>query len=126
MICKKGEEMPTDYLSRHVVASPAWSELEIQTDQEADEVLLHFLASQELPEDQDLQNVSRCHAKGCFLEDDFIWKKINQWPYFQAPIIIKDACSHHLSRHNGIYQTKVRILQNYYWSGMDTDIQDLI
>ena len=136
MVYKKGEEMPADYLSRHVVASMSWSELELASEQEADDTLnqvKRFLVSQELPQDRGLQNVIRRHAEGCFIEDGIIWKKL---PRQEQPVavlprrliqsVLKDAHGHHLSGHNGIYQTKNRILQNYYWSGMDADIQEFI
>jgi hypothetical protein len=40
--------------------------------------------------------------------------------------VLQRAHADNLSGHNGIFQTKQRLLQNYYWSGMDTDIQDFI
>lgn len=131
MIFKKGEQMPADNLSCHVVACLVWPELELASEQEADEILSQiksFLASQELP-----QGVIRRHAEGCFIEDGLIWKKVpcqdqpdTVLPRWLIPTVLNDAHGHQLSGHNGIYQNKARIQQNYFRSDMDADIQDFI
>ena len=136
MVYKKGEEMPADYLSRHVVAAISWSDPEMINEQGADDVLKlvkRFLSSQELPDDRGLREVVQRNAEGCFLEDGLIWKKLKgrDQPVLALPrrlikTVLSKAHGDLLSGHNGILQTKERILQNYYWSGMDTDIHEFI
>jgi transposase InsO family protein len=136
MIYKKGEEMPADYLSRNVVSSIVWSDAELLNEQEADEVLSkvrRYVVSQELPDDRGLRDLIRRQAEGCFLEDDILWKRIShkEQPVVMLPrrliqTVLQRAHGDNLSGHNGIFQTKQRLLQSYYWSGMDTDIQDFI
>ena len=136
MIYKKGEEMPADYLSRHVVAPISWSEGEIEAEQAADDILCQvkrYLASQELPEDRGLRDLIIRQSEGCFIEDGIIWKRLPRkdqpvvvLPRRLIPSVMPKAHGDHLSGHNGILQTKERILQNFYWSGMDTDINDFI
>jgi hypothetical protein len=37
------------------------------------------------------------------------------------PDILSDAHGHILAGHDGVLKTKERILQSYYWPGMDQD-----
>ena len=46
-------------------------------------------------------------------------------PSMRLPAI-KDAHGPPLAGHDGVYKTKERILQSYWWSGMDRDIDDHI
>ena len=88
MIYKKGEEMPADYLSRHVVAPISWSEGEIEAEQAADDVLCQvkrYLISQELPEDRGLRDLIIRQSEGCFIEDGIIWKRL---PRKDQPVVV--------------------------------------
>jgi hypothetical protein len=47
-------------------------------------------------------------------------------PAASIPQILENAHGHLLSGHDGVLKTKERILQDYYWPGMDKDINEHI
>jgi len=127
--------MPADYLSRNLVAAISWDASELQQAQNADpllKALKSFLLNKELPHDPKCQQLVKLYANDCFIEDDIIWRRIKR-QFEPSRVIIflpaslkqqalVDAHGNQLVGHDGIYKTKERLFQCYYWPGMDTDI----
>ena len=139
MIYKKGEEMPADYLSRNVISAISWSNLEMAKEQEADEklgLIRKHLINCELPFDQSLKDVILKAINGCFIEDNVICNGIHRpnkalrvviyLPRRLIPSVLQEAHGMLLAGHDRILKTKERIMQCYFWPGMDADIQEHI
>ena len=132
---KKGSEMPADYLSRNVVASIGWESEELRQAQEGDHLvraIRNFLLNKELPTDSKCQQLVKHFSDSCFVEDDLVWRRVKR-PYEPSRVVIflpeslteeamKEAHGQLLSGHDGIFKTKERLFQCYYWPGMDADI----
>jgi len=132
---KKGSEMPADYLSRNVVASIGWESEELRKAQEGDHLvraIRNFLLNKELPTDSKCQQLVKHFSDSCFVEDDLVWRRVKR-PYEPSRVVIflpeslteeamKEAHGQLLSGHDGIFKTKERLFQCYYWPGMDADI----
>jgi hypothetical protein len=135
IVYKKGCEMPADYLSRNLVAAISWDAADLQQAQNADpllKALKNFLQNKELPHDPKCQQLVKLFANDCFIEDDIIWRRIKR-QFEPSRVIIflpaslkqqalVDAHGNELVGHDGIYKTKERLFQCYYWPGMDADI----
>jgi hypothetical protein len=132
---KKGSEMPADYLSRNLVNAISWDSSTLQQAQNADpllKALKSFLLNKELPHDAKCQSLIKLFANDCFIEDDIIWRRIKRQfepsrvviflPASLVPEALSDAHGNLLVGHDGIYKTKERLLQCFYWPGMDADI----
>jgi hypothetical protein len=132
---KKGSEMPADYLSRNIVNAISWDSSTLQQAQNADpllKALKSFLLNKELPHDAKCQSLIKLFANDCFIEDDIIWRRIKRQfepsrvviflPASLVPEALSDAHGNLLVGHDGIYKTKERLLQCFYWPGMDADI----
>ena len=81
--------MPADYLSRNDISAISWSNLEMANEQEADDKLglvLKYLINNELPSDRSLKDVVLKAAKGCFIEDGIIWKRLQRTS--EAPVVV--------------------------------------
>jgi hypothetical protein len=135
IIYKKGSEMPTDYLSRNLINAISWDSSTLQQAQNAYPLLRalkNFLLNKELPYDAKCQSLINFFANDYFIEDDIIWCHIKRQfepsrvviflPASLTQEALADAHGNLLVGHNGIYKTKERLLQCYYWSGMDADI----
>ena len=135
-ICyKKGSEMPADYLSRNVVAAVNWDAEHLVQAQEQDNLvraLKAFLLNKELPRDAKCQQLVKHFSDSCFVEDGLVWRRIKR-PYEPSRVVIflpesmiseaiREAHGQLLSGHDGIFKTKERLYQCFYWPGMDTDI----
>ena len=134
---KKGSEMPADYLSRNVVAAVSWTNDALEKAQGEDKLiraLREFLLNKVLPKDETCQRVVKHFADDCFVEDGLVWKRVKR-KYEPSRVVIflpeslveaalKDAHGHLLTGHNGVFKTKERLFQCYYWPGMDKDIAD--
>jgi hypothetical protein len=94
--------------------------------------LKNFLLNKELPCDAKCQSLIKIFANDCFIEDDIIWRRIKRQFEPSHVIILLPASlkqealtvthGSQLVGHDGIYKTKERLLQCYYWPGMDADI----
>ena len=135
IVYKKGSEMPADYLSRNLVASISWNKEEFAAAQEQSiliKALKNFLLNGELPKEEQLQGLVRHFGSDCFVEDDLVWRRVKRTfepsrvvlflPKVLMNKVLEDAHGHLLSGHDGIYKTKERIFQCFYWPGMDKDI----
>jgi len=132
---KKGSEMPADYLSRNLVNAISWEASELQQAQTADpllKALKEFLLNSQLPHDPKCQSLIKHFANDCFIEDDIIWRRVKRpfepsrvvvfLPTSLVPTALSEAHGNQMVGHDGIYKTKERLLQCYYWPGMDADI----
>jgi hypothetical protein len=135
IVYKKGSEMSADYLSRNLVAAISWDTANLQQAQNADPLLKafkNFLLNKELPHDPKCQQLVKLFANDCFIEDDIIWHRIKRQfepsrvviflPASLKQQALVDAHGNKLVGHDGIYKTKERLFQCYYWPGMDADI----
>jgi hypothetical protein len=135
IIYKKGSEMPADYLSRNLINAISWDASTLQQAQNADPLLRalkNFLLNKELPCDALCQSLIKMFPIDCFIEDDIIWHCIKRQfepsrvviflPASLKQEALTDAHGSQLVSHDGIYKTKERLLQCFYWPGMDADI----
>ena len=139
IVYKKGSEMPADYLSRNFVDAISLDELSIRTEQnkEPDYVALKaFLLNGTPHPNPNKTQAMQTIATNCFVQDDILWRRFKRPnepsrvllmlpPSMRQPAI-KDAHGPPLSGHDGVYKTKERLLQSYWWSGMDKDIDEHI
>jgi hypothetical protein len=135
IVYRKGSEMLADYLSHNLVAAISRDASALQQALNADpllKALKNFLLHKELPHDPKYQQLIKLYANDCFIEDDIIWRCIKR-PFEPSCVIIflpaslkqqalVDAHGNQLVGHDGIYKTKERLFQCYYWPGMDADI----
>jgi len=134
---KKGSEMPADFLSRNVVESIKWDDMNLIQEQDTDgliKTVREFLLNRKLPLDSKSWSSVKAFAMDCFVEDGIVWKRIKRqgepsrvvlfMPRKMIPTILKDAHGHLLTGHDGLFKTKERIMQCYFWPGMDKDIND--
>ena len=137
IVYKKGSEMPADFLSRNVIDAISWDNLELQTAQDNDPLiknLKNYLLNRELPSDQKHQTTVRHFANDCFVDNDIVWRRIKRQfepsrvvvflPQSFVTDVLHEAHGHLLTGHDGVYKTKERLFQCYYWPGMDADITE--
>ena len=137
IVYKKGSEMPADYLSRHALDSVSWDTSHLIEQQKADpviELVRKFIMNRQLPENANEQRIVKFLGPDCFMENDVVWKRMKRGrepsravllvPRTLVPQIIKEAHGQVMTGHDGIFKTRERILQCYYWIGMDKDIQE--
>ena len=139
IIYKKGSEMPADFLSRHAINAISWESTALKDEQDRDpliKALKQFLLHRELPADPKHQQLVRHFSQNCFIEDEMVWVRIQRYqapsrvvlflPQTMVHSAISEAHGQHLTGHDGTFKTKERLLQCYYWPGMDKDITDHI
>ncbi len=135
IIYKKGSEMPADYLSCNLVSAISWNSDELLQAQAADpliKALKNFLLNKELPHDLKCQSLVKLFSNDCFIEDGLIWRRIKRQfepsrvVLFLPASLVTDALTEAhgelLTGHDGIYKMKERLMQCFYWPGMDSDI----
>jgi hypothetical protein len=128
--------MPADFLSRHAVSALGLDNQELLNMQQDDSFLTHlrkFLLHRTLPDDSRTRNLVFQLSRDCFVQDEVIWRRLKDKhsekvvivaPQKLVPAILENAHGHLLAGHGGVLKTKERILQSYYWPGMDQDIND--
>ncbi len=127
--------MPADYLSRNIVNVISWDSTQLAQAQNADpllKALKNFLLHKELPADAKCQSLIKIFTNDCFIENDIIWRRIKRQfepsrvviflPASLKQEALSDTHGNLLVGHDGIYKTKERLLQCFYWPGMDADI----
>ena len=135
IVYKEGKEIPADFLSRNVVNAISFEGKELKEEQDNDpfiKALKAYLLHKELPKDPQCERLVRHFSTECFLEDDVLWRRIKRTyepsrvviflPTTLIQSVITDAHGELMSGHDGVLKTKERILQCYYWPGMDADI----
>ncbi|MGL6006554.1 RNase H-like domain-containing protein, partial [Aeromonas sobria] len=133
IIYKKGQEMPADFLSRYVC------ELEIFRDdlpqlQQQDpfcSAVRKFIKNKLLPGDRTQASLVDQFAQTCFIEKDILWKRIIRHDLpprtvLVVPKILRqeiiEMAHGGLTGHDGIFKTKERLMESYFWPNMDKDI----
>jgi transposase InsO family protein len=96
--------------------------------------LKNYLLNRELPTDTKCQNVVRNFANDCFVDNDIVWRRIKRQfepsrvviflPQALVNDVLQEAHCHLLTGHDGVYKTKERIFQCYYWPGINANISD--
>ena len=135
IIYKKGSEMPADFLSRNVISSISLENQDLANHQQQDPFLSKlrmFLLNKVIP-NEDAKLIMQL-ANDVFIENNVLWRRIKSptelgrvvilLPKTLVPQILQDAHGHLLTGHDGIGKTKQRIIRNYWWPKMDTDIMD--
>ena len=132
---KSGKEMPADFLSRNVLAAVNVFTPDLPALQQQDKFITavrNFMLNQIAPADpRQAAHVKRV-AKECFLDNDIVLRRLTRYdaqprtvlllPTSLAPEVVQEAHGQLLTGHNGITQTKERLLQSYYWPTMDYDV----
>jgi len=139
IIYKKGTEMPADYLSRNAVDTIQMDNDNIALLQSTDPLISaikEFLFNRQLPEDNKLTKLVKHFAEDCFISDNILWRRIvrgNDQPrvvlFTPKPLtqeLIAQAHGQVLTGHDGTFKTKERLLESYYWPGMDKEILEFI
>ena len=139
-VYKKGSEMPADFLSRNVVNAISFKNEDLRQGQSKDKklrALYDFLMNGTLPDPiTDLYRFIKMYQADSFVEDGLIWRRLRRpgeadrvvlyVPYNMKSDILEEAHGSELAGHFGQLKTKERILQSYFWSGMDGDIEQHI
>jgi hypothetical protein len=79
IICKKGSEMPTNYLSRNLVHSIGWQNSQIQHKHETDPLirtLWDHLQLQHVPVNDQLHQLFLFFAMDSFIQGQLIWHQL--------------------------------------------------
>ena len=135
ILYKKGSEMPADFLSRNAIDAISWEDgslLEHQNQDSLIRAIKEFLLNRQLPANPQQQHILKTLVHDCFIEDNLVWKRIKRMGEPSRVVIflpqtlisqaLDDAHGSQLGGHDGAYKTKERLLQCYYWPGMDSDI----
>ena len=139
IVYKKGAEMPADFLSRQAIDSISWENNSLKQAQQNDPMLqaiINFLYNRILPTTSVLQGLVKMYANDCFMENGLLWRRLKRQgdsahvvlfvPESMKSDILAEAHGGQFTGHDGIFKTKERVLQCYYWPGMDKDINDFI
>jgi len=132
---KSGNEMPADFLSRNVLASVDVFNEDLPKLQQQDNFILavrKFIMWGTLPSNKaQAQHVQKV-APECFLENDIVWRRLTRYdaqprtvllvPAKLTMALVRQAHGQLLTGHDGIFKTRERLLQSYYWPNMDADI----
>ena len=135
IVYKKGSEMPADFLSRNVVASINFENVELAAQQQKDDFLAamrNFLLHKILPKDENVARTIVHLSHEVFIENDVLWRRLRVrhepgrvvvlLPRAMVEAVLEEAHGHLLTGHDGIGKTKERIMQSFWWPQMDKDI----
>ena len=137
IVYKKGSEMPADFLSRNlVVDSISFDEDRICDEQMLDPRLValkKLLYSNTLPQYNTEVRFCKLYQNDSFIDNGILYRRLRRTgepdrvvlfaPPAMRDAILQEAHGAALSGHGGTLKTKERILQSYFWPGMDQDIQ---
>ena len=130
---KKGTEMPADFLSRNVVESIEISDKDLATLQDEDEHCLKIKLALRAPNTSQPDPKLLEEANSCFIENGILWKRLDRngsqstvivIPASIVKQLISEVHGNIMYGHEGQYKTKERIIQSYWWPGMDQSIND--
>jgi len=89
-----------------------------------------------MPATSVMQGLVKLYANDCFMENGLLWRRLKRKGdtahivlFVQDSMkldILKEAHGRQFTGHDGIFKTKERILNCYYWPGMDRDINEFI
>ena len=132
---KSGDEMPADFLSRNVLANIDVFNEDLPSLQKEDSfisAILNFIKWGKLPQNKlQAAHVQRV-APECFLENDVVWRRLTRYsaqprtvllvPAKLTAALVQEAHGQLLTGHDGVFKTRERLLQSYYWPNMDADV----
>ena len=138
IVYKKGTEMPANFLSRNMVVDGIpFDEDKIRDEQMLDprlQALKKLLYSNLLPQynSEDFR-FCKLYQNDSFIDNGILYRRLRQTgepdrvvlfaPPTMRDAILQEAHGTALFGHGGTLKTKERILQSYFWPGMDQDIQ---
>ena len=135
IVYKKGSEMPADFLSRNVVNAISTKDLRSgQKDDPKLRALYEFLIAGHIPDtNSELYRFVKMYQGDSFVEDGLLWRRLRRPgeadrvvlyapPDFRQEIL-EQAHGAALAGHDGQLKTKERIMQTYFWPGLDGDVQ---
>ena len=131
----KGEDRPSDYLSRNALSSFDVFSEDIPKLQALDcfcSSILAFLDNGTQPSDGKQATYVKAVAPSCFLEHGQLWRMLQRHgmptrmvlivPRELTPQLIDEAHGQILTGHDGIFKAKEILLCSYFWPNMDADI----
>ena len=132
---KSGNEMPADFLSRNVLASIDVFNEDLPKLQKEDKFITavrNFIMWGQLPQNKLQASHVQKVAPECFLENDIVWRRLTRYgaqprsvllvPAKLTAALVREAHGQLLTGHDGVFKTRERLLQSYYWPNMDADI----
>lgn len=132
---KSGDEMPADFLSRNVLASIDVFNEDLPKLQKEDKFISavrNFIMWGQLPQNKAQAVHVQKVAPECFLENDIVWRRLTRYdaqprsvllvPAKLTAALVREAHGQILTGHDGVFKTRERLLQSYYWPNMDADI----
>jgi len=137
-ICyKKGSEMPADFLSRNAVSAIRLDDKDLKEEQKKDpklQALYNFILKNDAPETSSAEyRFVKMFKDDSFVEGGVLWRRIRRFgepdrvvlfaPPSMREEILQEAHGAPLAGHDGQLKTRERILQTYFWSGMEGDIK---
>ena len=136
-VYKKGSEMPADFLSRNVVNAISFSNKDLKEGQQQDPKLValyDYLMTGRIPDQHsDLYSFVKLYERDSFVEDGLLWRRLRRpgeadrvviyAPPDMRTAILEQAHGAALAGHDGQLKTKERVLQTYFWPGLDGDVQ---
>ena len=132
---KSGSEMPADFLSRNVLASIDVFNEDLPKLQQQDKFILavrNFILWGNLPQDKAQAAHVQKVAPECFMENDIVWRRLTRYgaqprtvllvPAALTASLVREAHGQMLTGHDGVFKTRERLLQSYYWPNIDADV----
>ena len=129
--------MPADFLSRNVVETIKISDEDLASLQDKDtfcKSIKNLLMDEPIDFDyrECLPKMLEI-AKSCYIENKILWRRIERNGSKKTVIMVPKSITKQLIaevhgnimyRHEGQFKTKERILQSYWWSGIDKHINE--
>ena len=132
---KSGSEMPADFLSRNVLASIDVFNEDLPKLQQQDKFIMavrNFIMWGTLPQDKAQQAHVQKVAPECFMENEIVWRRLTRYgaqprtvllvPASLTAALVREAHGQMLTGHDGVFKTRERLLQSYYWPNIDADV----
>ena len=135
---RKGSKMPDDFLSRNAVDAIGLNLKSFALEPDKDDflgALRLFLSNRILPQNENLGRLVTRSADDCFVQNGILWKRLDKQHNFRQVLlvpphlknkIISEAHGQELGEHFGVFKTKEKILDSYFWPNMDTVIQSFL
>ena len=132
--------MPADSLSRNAISSISYNDVNLATKQQEDpklRALRDFLLQGLIPAtNTDEYRFVKMFQGASFVENDVLWRRLRlvgqpdrvvmYAPPSMRQEILAEAHGFALSGHGGQLKTKERVMQTFYWPGMDFYVQQHI
>jgi hypothetical protein len=132
--------MPADYLSRNIVEAIRITDEDLAEKQSRDPLcqtvknILENKPIQQMHKKKFLKPAEKM-AQTCFIENYLLWTRITRHQEKRTVLVVPESIVNAqlagihwdmLYGHEGQFKTKERIMQSYWWRGMDQDINDFL